>query len=783
MKIKSLNDKSKGSKLLTVRKTLIKNTNSNPENQNINKDNKSYTKITINKSLLWKEQDRIKLEKNQKPKTDFKRLKRDNFEFTKITTPIKKVIENKPNNKIQIGIRKQSNLIISPKMNNNYNNNNEKNSNSFISTNQIKKNLYISNSEKAKNYRFLLHHVSKNLNKTFSNLYEANNRSYSSPTNSFNGNLNKSGNDSTNSIFSNKKELNNLGYNINNQNISLNKSKSNSNFKEVFKNKIYENQIEKNTPNTAASKNDFNNFSLDSSFDFLNNSCLLQNYQKRFINNCNQNSRNVSQDKSINESNNNNSFNSDYNNLNNLNFNNNNNNEISDFNIEQIFILESKLKDILQKLNSYQSCYNESFEWINFYFNSNLCHNLINLCKDSNNRKLMTYTIKIELLCYCLCYHISYDDRHLNKVIILLKSIFEQIHFNFLVLIRFILHKTKMTYDNYVWYEKLYNTVKSELSMNLSKNDLDEHNIMQIINHNIKTITNYFKIIIDNIYAPSYHPNIRQYKFPLILTNQVDGLKNKKEIISSFFFDSFAFPDNYTIEDIEKFFNLFLYKVSDPNGSYILSYKIKFTPDNGLNTNIINNHNSPIKIQQPLYYLPKLNTNLYRFTLVLDLDETLIYVKKENKNKTLIIRPYLYEFLSRMKSLYELILFSFGTPEYVDPIVNILEKKEKYFEYRLYRQHASLSGNDYVKDLSKLGRDLKKVIIIDNMPQAFKLNKFNGICIKAFYGDTVGDRNTLKVLSEILERIRYDAEETNDIRYSLRKEMNLIITKITSNVD
>ena len=40
----------------------------------------------------------------------------DNVEFNKITTPIKKTIENKPNNKIQIGIRKQSNLIISPKM-------------------------------------------------------------------------------------------------------------------------------------------------------------------------------------------------------------------------------------------------------------------------------------------------------------------------------------------------------------------------------------------------------------------------------------------------------------------------------------------------------------------------------------------------------------------------------------------------------------------------------------------------------------------------------------------
>jgi hypothetical protein len=39
--------------------------------------------------------------------------------------------------------------------------------------------------------------------------------------------------------------------------------------------------------------------------------------------------------------------------------------------------------------------------------------------------------------------------------------------------------------------------------MNINKNDLDEHHILQIINHNLKIITNYFKLIIDNIYAPS----------------------------------------------------------------------------------------------------------------------------------------------------------------------------------------------------------------------------------------------------------------------------------------
>jgi Dullard-like phosphatase family protein len=338
-----------------------------------------------------------------------------------------------------------------------------------------------------------------------------------------------------------------------------------------------------------------------------------------------------------------------------------------------------------------------------------------------------------------------------------------------------------MTYENYIWYEKLYNIVKNELSMNLTKDDLDEHHIIQIIHHNVKTIGNYFKIIIDNLYSETYHPNIKQYKFPSTLNNIIDKEKNKNEIISSFFFDAYAYTDNYTIEDIDRFFNLFLYKVNDPNSSYILSYRVKF-PDEGSPIFISNNQN--LLNQKPLFFLPKMNTRLYKFTLVLDLDETLVFIKKDNNNnRVLILRPYLFEFLEKMKYLYELVLFSFGTPEYVDPILNIIEKNTKYFEYKLYRQHASLNGDDYVKDLNKLGRDLKKVVIIDNLPQAFKLQKSNGICIKPFYGDSIGDRNTLKFLSEVLERIRYDAEETNDIRESIKKESHFIITRITSNVD
>ena len=136
-----------------------------------------------------------------------------------------------------------------------------------------------------------------------------------------------------------------------------------------------------------------------------------------------------------------------------------------------------------------------------------------------------------------------------------------------------------------------------------------------------------------------------------------------------------------------------------------------------------------------------------------------------------------------MKQIYELVLFSFGTCDYVNSIVNKIENKEKFFEYILYRHHATYNDNIYIKNLSLLGRDLKSIIIVDDLPQVFKLHKNNGICIKPFYGDTIGDRNTLKILGEVLQKIRFDAEESGDIRESLKKHKDYIFTYITNDLE
>ena len=58
-----------------------------------------------------------------------------------------------------------------------------------------------------------------------------------------------------------------------------------------------------------------------------------------------------------------------------------------------------------------------------------------------------------------------------------------------------------------------------------------------------------------------------------------------------------------------------------------------------------------------------------------------------------------------------------------------------YISYRLYRQHAIPAGNYYLKDLSRVGRDISKMLIVDNVAENFQLQPDNGILIRSFFDD------------------------------------------------
>ncbi len=83
-----------------------------------------------------------------------------------------------------------------------------------------------------------------------------------------------------------------------------------------------------------------------------------------------------------------------------------------------------------------------------------------------------------------------------------------------------------------------------------------------------------------------------------------------------------------------------------------------------------------------------------------------------------------------------------------------------------------------MKDLNRIGRPIDKIIIVDNMPQNFRLQKENGINIKAFWGEDAND-NALEELGKILINI---AKDGGDVRIGLQKYRDEIVKKVTSNI-
>ncbi|KAL2355845.1 hypothetical protein BJ546DRAFT_1025396 [Cryomyces antarcticus] len=150
--------------------------------------------------------------------------------------------------------------------------------------------------------------------------------------------------------------------------------------------------------------------------------------------------------------------------------------------------------------------------------------------------------------------------------------------------------------------------------------------------------------------------------------------------------------------------------------------------------------------------------------LVLDLDETLVHssfkilhqadftipveIEGQYHNVYVIKRPGVDAFMKRVGELYEVVVFTASVSKYGDPLLDQLDIHH-VVHHRLFRESCYNHQGNYVKDLSQVGRDLRKTIIIDNSPTSYIFHPQHAVPISSWFSDA--HDNELLDLIPVLE--------------------------------
>ncbi|KAK3536454.1 hypothetical protein QTP86_012526 [Hemibagrus guttatus] len=161
-----------------------------------------------------------------------------------------------------------------------------------------------------------------------------------------------------------------------------------------------------------------------------------------------------------------------------------------------------------------------------------------------------------------------------------------------------------------------------------------------------------------------------------------------------------------------------------------------------------------------------------KICVVIDLDETLVHSSfKPISNADFIVpveiegtthqvyvlkRPHVDKFLQRMGEMFECVLFTASLAKYADPVTDLLDQCG-VFRARLFRESCVFHHGCYVKDLSRLGRQLNKTLILDNSPASYIFHPENAVVY--YFKPSVTWR--LRQIAE--EKVRYERDGGVDV--------------------
>ena len=163
----------------------------------------------------------------------------------------------------------------------------------------------------------------------------------------------------------------------------------------------------------------------------------------------------------------------------------------------------------------------------------------------------------------------------------------------------------------------------------------------------------------------------------------------------------------------------------------------------------------------------------YKLTVVLDLDETLVAYGDHAYSKHGVNgvkhRPFVGELLEYLlHEDIEVIIWTAASKGYSRCVQESLSKLvPRVFDYRLYRTNLWYSEN-HVKDLSRLGRNLDKVLMVENRAHSGRLQPSNTILVPDFYRNSMKDDASLVYVKDVIHGFM-QSTETCTVQQYLKK--------------
>ena len=468
----------------------------------------------------------------------------------------------------------------------------------------------------------------------------------------------------------------------------------------------------------------------------------------------------------------------------NSNLNKNNNFNLNELNLEYLLIIEKLYNELMKdleinKMEIYQNKLSIIKDFI-YIFNSQDSYYLFNIIESqilnkSNDLTLKEFIVE-EIVFYYIIILIGLIKKEKNIFLSGLHNLSFYFHQSFIIFIYIIVNNIHI--DNNIYKTNsndIINTYKKCMKiLDENKTWLDKNNYKKFLQNN-NSISKQILINLLNQIKNYFHYNSFNININMNYKNNTKFITDNNEFIEeciNLFLSYLKSYQSIKINDIIKEIQNFsainqLYEMvkidkiisqfSEKNNNYEDKEQLN------IENNIYNNEIPKEPFLKPIN--PK-----YKYTLVLDLDETLVHYISDNESAYIQIRPGAENFLKELSEFYEIVIFTAALQTYADLVIEGIDP-DGVVSYRLYRQHTINVGNVNIKDLDKLGRDIKRVIIIDNFMENYSLHPRNGLNIIDFEGNEYDDE--LEYLKDdLLKLVKLNPDDVRPYLTDIQRGMD-----------